>query len=142
MGYKISFRDDTQVSASEINTALQQIAGSNYSNVVLSDNTDYDVTDLNEIRKDILSGGLVGYPDISFLSTKVKISNAVIIANNGVRVTIDSEGIEVEKNKYIYLYCFNENYATGLIGTDTEKSSENLTLIMKIDTNKEWQYGP
>lgn len=148
MGYKISFADNVQISAEDINGALTEIAGDDYSDVHFTDGTEYGVAELNAIRKDMICAGLIGYPDITVTSGSdartITIKNALIITPYGVRVEIDGEGVNAiwtpSKNGfytlpiYIYLYCVGSNYATGITVTTVKKDNDDdFTLIATYD---------
>lgn len=144
MGYKVSFLDNQEVSAADLNAIGAGMPSVSYTQFV--DGTTYGVKALNEITKSLMNPGVAkNYPEDVLTSSQkecyvtksgtstVHISAGRAFFECGATITVDSSGIDLtipqsDTMQYVYFfYSANGNIAGAKIA-ETKAESDTVEL--------------
>lgn len=108
MGYKASFQDNQVISADQLNAIITELGtGASVSDAFVDGQT-YHTDDLNRIRQDLVTAGVLSGMACNVSGNTVKISTGTAVFETGLLLEIDAEGVSLSipdgGTGYVYLY--------------------------------------
>lgn len=140
MGFSVDFTDNKSISAEDLNAIVAEVGDGSVSvSSQFVDGSLFYTDKLNDIRNEIVTGGVASGCEAVMTETGVVIGEGICFFDSGMRMKIDSEGINLvvseNEENFVYLYASPVSDVATAVVTTEEKEGNEYVPICRIDAD-------